>query len=156
MPFWLLRHSCHRRIQSNLTNSMIKTLKEDCILSLLKKRLLAGLLLMMMIVALPGVGLAGSQDFTLVNNSPYAIVGFWVAPADSDNWEENVLAGTSLGKGESIDITFDNSNNVTWWNFRIKDSSGKVWNWTKKKYNLKVIAELTYFYNNAGGAIDYK
>ena len=122
----------------------------------LKRRMLAGLLLMMMILALPGVGLAGSQDFTLVNNSPYAIVGLWVAPADSDNWEENILAGSSLGRNESIDITFDNSNDVTWWTFRIKDSSGKVWNWTKKKYNLTKISELTYYYNNAGGAIDYK
>ena len=122
----------------------------------LKRRMLAGSLLMMMILALPGVGLAGSQDFTLVNNSPYAIVGLWVAPADSDNWEENILAGSSLGRNESIDITFDNSNDVTWWNFRIKDSSGKVWNWTKKKYNLTKISELTYYYNNAGGAIDYK
>ena len=122
----------------------------------LKKRVLSGLLLMLMVLALPCVGLAGSQDFTLVNNSPYAIVGLWVAPADSNSWEENILAGSSLGRNESIDITFDNSNNVTWWNFRIKDSSGKVWTWTKKKYNLTKISELTYYYNNAGGAIDYK
>ena len=122
----------------------------------LRKRVLAGLLLMMIVVALPSIGMAGKQDFTLVNNSPYAIVGLWVAPADSDNWEENILAGDSLGKNESIDITFDNTNNVTWWNFRIKDSSGKVWTWTKKKYNLTVISELTYYYNNVGGAIKYK
>ena len=129
---------------------------EVYVLGDLKKRVLAGLLLMMIVVALPSIGMAGKQDFTLVNNSPYAIVGLWVAPADSDNWEENILAGESLGKIESIDITFDNSNNVTWWNFRIKDSSGKVWTWTKKKYNLTVISELTYYYNNVGGAIKYK
>ncbi|MHC1760180.1 MAG: hypothetical protein AB9917_11830 [Negativicutes bacterium] len=129
---------------------------EVYVLGDLKKRVLAGLLLMMIMMALPSIGMAGKQDFTLVNNSPYAIVGLWVAPADSDNWEENILAGESLGKNESIDITFDNSNNVTWWNFRIKDSSGKVWTWTKKKYNLTVISELTYYYNNVGGAIKYK
>lgn len=129
---------------------------EVYVLGDLKKRVLAGLLLMMIVVALPSIGMAGKQDFTLVNNSPYAIVGLWVAPADSDNWEENILAGDSLGKNESIDITFDNTNNVTWWNFRIKDSSGKVWTWTKKKYNLTVISELTYYYNNVGGAIKYK
>ncbi len=121
-----------------------------------KKRVLAGLLLVMMVMALPSVSFAGKQDFTLVNNSPYSIVGFWVAPAESDNWEENVLAGTPLRKGESIDIEFDNANNVTWWNFRIKDSGGKVWTWTKKKYNLTQISQITYYYNNAGGAIDYK
>lgn len=123
---------------------------------LLKKKLLVGLLLGVMIMASTSVSFAGKQDFTLINNSPYKIIGFWVAPADSDNWEENVLEGMSVGRGESIDITFDNSNNVTWWNFRIKDSGGKVWNWTKKKYNLTQISEITYYYNNAGGAIDYK
>lgn len=61
----------------------------------LKKRVLAGLLLMMIVVALPSIGMAGKQDFTLVNNSPYAIVGLWVAPADSDNWEENCLVQNS-------------------------------------------------------------
>jgi len=125
-------------------------------LKFFNKKWLAGLFIFMVCVSLPGVSLAGKQDFTLVNNSPYKIVGFWVAPADSDNWEENVLEGISVGKGESIDITFDNANNVTWWNFRIKDSGGKVWNWTKKKYNLTQISEITYYYNNSGGAIDYK
>lgn len=122
----------------------------------LNKRILAGLVLIMVIFAIPTMSFAGKQDFTLVNNSPYRIVGFWVSPADSNSWEENVLAGNALGKGESIDITFDNTENVTWWNFRIKDSGGKTWTWTKKKYNLTVISEITYYYNNAGGAIDYK
>ena len=41
-----------------------------------KIRLLVGMCLLVVMMALPSVGLAGSQDFTLVNNSPYSIVGF--------------------------------------------------------------------------------
>ena len=109
-----------------------------------------------MVMSLQGIVSAGKQDFTLVNKSPFKIVGFWVAPADSDDWEENILDGMSVASNESIDITFDNANNVTWWNFRIKDSSGKIWNWEKKKYNLTQISELTYYYNGSVGSIRYK
>jgi len=120
------------------------------------KHLVVGLLACVMMMSLQGIVSAGQQDFTLINKSPFKIVGFWVAPADSDDWEENILAGTSVGSNESIDITFDNSNNVTWWNFRIKDSSGKIWNWEKNKYNLTQLSELTYYYNGPRGSIRYK
>mgnify|MGYP003588184974 FL=1 len=120
------------------------------------KQLVVVVLACVVVMSLQGVVSAGKQDFTLVNKSPFKIVGFWVAPADSDNWEENILEGMSVASNESIDITFDNSNNVTWWNFRIKDSSGKIWNWEKKKYNLTQISELTYYYNGSLGSIRYK
>ena len=120
------------------------------------KQLVVVVLACVVVMSLQGVVSAGKQDFTLVNKSPFKIVGFWVAPADSDNWEENMLEGMSVASNESIDITFDNSNNVTWWNFRIKDSSGKIWNWEKKKYNLTQISELTYYYNGSLGSIRYK
>ena len=120
------------------------------------KQLVVVVLACVMVMSLQGIVSAGKQDFTLVNKSPFKIVGFWVAPADSDDWEENILDGMSVASNESIDITFDNANNVTWWNFRIKDSSGKIWNWEKKKYNLTQISELTYYYNGSLGSIRYK
>ena len=120
------------------------------------KQLVVVVLACVMVMSLQGIVSAGKQDFTLVNKSPFKIVGFWVAPADSDDWEENILDGMSVASNESIDITFDNANNVTWWNFRIKDSSGKIWNWEKNKYNLTQISELTYYYNGSNGSIRYK
>ncbi|WP_094602790.1 hypothetical protein SPSIL_040810 [Sporomusa silvacetica DSM 10669] len=122
-----------------------------------KKRLIVGVLFLLVMMVLPSVGLAGSQDFTLVNNSSYSIVGFWVAPANSDNWEENLMAGSALEAGDSIDISFDNSGNIQWWNFRVKDGSGHVWTWEKNDYDLTQISQITYYYNNSGkGAINYK
>ena len=121
------------------------------------KKLLTGLLLLLVVMTLPGVALAGSQDFTLINRSPVRIVGFWVAPANSDNWEENLLEGDAVPPNSSIDISFDNANNVRWWNFRIKDSNGKVWRWEKQDYDLTKISQITYYYKQNGqGAINYK
>lgn len=120
------------------------------------KRLLLGML-MLMIMALPSVGLAGSQDFILVNDSPSEIVGLWVAPANSDNWEENLLEGSYLPSNARIQVAFENSNNVQWWNVKIEDSNGKVWKWEKEDYNLTQISEITFRYKNANTAtISYK
>lgn len=121
-----------------------------------KKGLLIAIL-MVLVLTLPSVGLAGSQDFTLVNDSPADIVGLWVAPANSDNWEENLLAGSYLPSQYSIPVTFDNSNNVQWWNIKIEDSNGKVWKWENKDYDLTQISEITFRYKNANSAtITYK
>ena len=121
-----------------------------------KKSLLIGVL-MLMIMVFPSVGLAGNQDFTLVNDSPFDIVGLWVAPANSDNWEENLLNGDYLPSNYSVPVTFDNSNNVQWWNIRIKDSNGKVWRWENKDYDLTQISEITFRYKGSNSAtITYK
>lgn len=121
-----------------------------------KKRLLIGML-MVMIMVLPSVGLAGSQDFNLINDSAVDIVGLWVAPANSDNWEENLLEGAYLPAGYSVPITFDNSNNVQWWNIKIKDSNGKVFKWENKDYDLTQISEITFRLKDSNNAvINYK
>ena len=125
-------------------------------MNFVKRKILLMMVLLVM-VALPSVALAGTQDFVLVNNSPFDMVGFWVASANSDNWEENLLDGVYLPPNSSVDISFENSNNVEWWNFRVKDSSGKVWKWEKNDYNLNQIGEITYYYKSSGGAaISYK
>nr|WP_320146163.1 hypothetical protein [uncultured Anaeromusa sp.] len=121
------------------------------------KRKIILMMVLLTVLVLPSVALAGTQDFVLVNNSPFNMVGFWVAPANSDNWEENLLDGVYLPPNSSVDISFENSNNVEWWNFRVKDSSGKVWKWEKNDYNLNQIGEITYYYKSSGGAaITYK
>ena len=121
------------------------------------KRKILLMMVLLAVLVLPSGALAGTQDFTLVNNSPFNMVGFWVAPANSDNWEENLLEGVYLPPNSSVDVSFENSNNVEWWNFRVKDSSGKVWRWEKNDYNLNQIGEITYYYKSSGGAaISYK
>ena len=120
-------------------------------MSFVKRKILLMMVLLAVLV-LPSGALAGTQDFTLVNNSPFNMVGFWVAPANSDNWEENLLEGVYLPPNSSVDVSFENSNNVEWWNFRVKDSSGNVGRWEKNDYNLNQIAEITYYYKSSGGA----
>ena len=49
-------------------------------MDLIKRRKIIGLFLALVILALPSLCLAGSQDFTLTNKSSRNIIGFWVSP----------------------------------------------------------------------------
>lgn len=113
-------------------------------------------LLVMMLMAFSSVGFAAAQDFTVVNESGYNITGFWVAPADSDSWGEDLLKGTPVADGEQIDIVFDEADKTKLWNFSIKDSAGKTWNWEKKEYDLTTISKITYSYKNGKGWLTYE
>ena len=121
-----------------------------------KKKLFAVLLVLMTILVLPNLVFAGKQDFTIVNKSNYTITGLWVAAADDDDWGENIFEGDPLKKGESDEIVFDKKDNTKFWNFSIKDSSGKTWTWEKKKYNLDNISVITFSYKNGKGWLDMK
>ena len=123
---------------------------------LFPKRLMALVLVCLMVLSVPGSVFAAQQDFLLINRSGYNIMGFWVAPYNSDSWEENLLEGDVLRQGEKIEIIFDRSDTNRWWNFRIKDSSGKEWVWEKEDYDLTKISEITYLYRGGRGFLEYR
>ena len=120
------------------------------------KRLIVLVLVCMIVLSVPGSVFAAKQDFLLINRSGYNITGFWVAPYDSDSWEENLLDGDVLRHGEKIEIIFDRSETNRWWNFRVKDSSGKEWVWEKEDYDLTKISEITYIYRGGRGFLEYR
>lgn len=120
------------------------------------KRLIVLVLVCMIVLSVPGSVFAAKQDFFLINRSGYNITGFWVVPYDSDSWEENLLEGDVLRHGEKIEIIFDRSDTNRWWNFRIKDSSGREWLWEKEDYDLTKISEIVYIYRGGRGFLEYR
>ena len=120
------------------------------------KRLMALVLVCIIVISVPGSVFAAKQDFLLFNRSGYNITGFWVVPYDSDSWEDNLLEGDVLRHGEKIEIIFDRSDTNRWWNFRIKDSSGKEWVWEKEDYDLTKISEIVYIYRGGRGFLEYR
>ena len=48
---------------------------------------------------------AEDLEFTLTNNTGVALVEFYAAPFDVDEWEEDILDGDILGSGQSVRIT---------------------------------------------------
>jgi hypothetical protein len=54
-----------------------------------------------------GSAFADPRDFTVVNNTSGVVIAhLYVAPTDSNSWEEDVLGKDVLGPGESWKITF--------------------------------------------------
>lgn len=56
----------------------------------------------LMLSAAPAV--AEDLDFPLTNGTSTAMTGFYVSPASTDSWEENLLEGTSLASGETVSV----------------------------------------------------
>lgn len=50
---------------------------------------------------------AAAEDlvFTLTNDSSFVIDQFYTSPSDTNDWEENVLAGAVLNPGDMTEVT---------------------------------------------------
>ena len=86
------------------------------------------------------------QDFTLVNKTGYELGKLFVAPTNSDEWEEDVLGRDTLGDGDSIDIKFHRANKTCQWDLKVVytiDNTNAVWH----GINLCKIEKITIRYN---------
>jgi len=88
-------------------------------------------------------------DFTLVNATGYGIASVKISPSKQESWDENVL-DEELEDGDSIDISFDPSENSALWDLQItwSDESGAVY-WTG--LNLTEISSVTLYYDKDSG-----
>jgi hypothetical protein len=55
--------------------------------------------------ALAAPAAAENLEFLLVNNSSSALTGFYVSPASSEHWEENLLEGSILASDYEATVT---------------------------------------------------
>jgi hypothetical protein len=73
---------------------------------------------------------AGTQDFTLVNNTGVDIHNLHVSESAKDDWEEDVLGADVLANGDSIEINFDGKS-ACMWDMMVKDEEGEGVYWRK-------------------------
>jgi hypothetical protein len=89
---------------------------------------------------------AGAQDFTLVNETGVVLDKVFIAPHDSDNWEEDILGKDTLANGEMVDIKFDRKETADMWDLRIEDKEGTYIEW--ENLNLLKIKKVTLKFEN--------
>ena len=92
---------------------------------------------------------AGSQDFTVVNDTHVSIHALYVSPSKADNWGENILGKDTLDHGETLEISFPNSERAKLWDLRIEDHEGNSIEWTSLKLNE--IEKVTLHYTKENG-----
>ena len=106
--------------------------------------------LLVVSVLFAGIGFAASAqvfDFTLVNKTGKTIDEICVAPADSDEWGDDVLDVEVLADGKSVHITFNEEYeesllalDIDKYDLKVVDEDGKDYVWSDLK--LETIANI--------------
>jgi ABC-type transport system substrate-binding protein len=91
----------------------------------------------------------GKQDFTLINQTGVEIDKLYIAPHDSDDWQEDILGQDTLPTGQSVDIKFHRNETAAMWDLRIEDKQGNAIEW--ENLNLLEINKVTLFYKDGKG-----
>jgi hypothetical protein len=88
---------------------------------------------------------AGDETLTVKNRTGYTISEIYIAPASSDNWEEDVMGSDELATGTSVDVDFSKSEDTCKWDLRAvyDDKSAAVW----RNIDLCKISTISLFYN---------
>lgn len=106
---------------------------------------LAGAAAVAALLSMPAA-FAGAQDITINNETGVEIYGVFTSPASTNSWEEDVMGADTLPSGESVDISFDPSEEAELWDLKVTDSEGNGIVWTR--LNLLEISTLTLHYKN--------
>jgi len=94
--------------------------------------------------------LAGEQDFSLLNATGYEISELYVAPSQSDDWQEDVLGQDTLGDGQKANVSFSRDADACDWDLKVvysDDNSSAEW----RGVNLCELSAVTIKYDHDSG-----
>ena len=114
------------------------------------KRLVRGLVLVALL-AWAGSAWAGTQDFTLVNDTGVVINAVYCSPSSENNWQEDILGVDTLAAGESVTVKFSGFDRCQW-DLRIEDTDGDALEWTG--LNLCDISRVTLHWDGSNATAD--
>ncbi len=87
---------------------------------------------------------AGTQDFTILNNTGYAIAQVFVSASAKDNWEEDVLGEDILPEGERTKIRFDNDEEACLWDLKVVYADEETAEWQGLNLCETSVVSLSY------------
>jgi len=80
-------------------------------------------------------------DFSLINLTGGQVTGVYLSPSASSGWEENILAGSDLKSGNTLNIRFNPNETAVMWDMRIEGVDGHYAEW--KNLNLGDTSQIT-------------
>jgi len=80
-------------------------------------------------------------DFSLINLTGAPVTGVYLSPSASSGWEENILAGSDLKSGNTLNIRFNPNETAVTWDMRIEGADGHYAEW--KNLNLGDTSQIT-------------
>lgn len=87
------------------------------------------LVLILVGILAAGVSLAGTQDFTLVNQTGVEVYRLFLSETTNEAWEEDVLGDRVLPDGSRIDIDFYGRSSCLW-DMMVTDEEGNSLEWS--------------------------
>jgi hypothetical protein len=72
---------------------------------------------------------AGTQDFTLVNQTGGIIYSLFMSESTNNSWEEDMLGDKTLAQGARLPVTF-NGRTACLWDMKVTDPDGNEAFWT--------------------------
>ncbi len=73
---------------------------------------------------------AGELDFTLVNQTGFAISKVFVSPTTTEEWGDDVMGADALLNDTSVDIKFSPKEDEKIWDLKATDKDGNEVFWT--------------------------
>jgi hypothetical protein len=89
---------------------------------------------------------AGSQDFTLHNETGVDIHQLFVSPATTQDWEEDVLGVDILKDGAAVAIKFSPEHQAETWDLMVVDGEGVNITWAG--LDLTKISSITLYFED--------
>lgn len=93
--------------------------------------------------------LAGTQDFTILNNTGYQIDQVYVSASSKDEWEEDVLGRDTLPDDERTRIRFDRDEEACLWDLKVVYQDGESSEW--QGINLCKVSVVSLSYDRKSG-----
>ena len=87
---------------------------------------LAFLVLVVFALGAAPAALAGTQDFTLINQTGVDIYSLYLSESANDDWEEDVLGEDTLPDGDRVEISFSGRSACLWDMMVTDDEDGNV------------------------------
>jgi hypothetical protein len=84
---------------------------------------------------------ASHANFALNNWTGTAFRRLYLSPSSATGWEENVLAGSELKDGDTLEIQFDPNEKNVEWDLRLEGANGRYAEW--KNLKLSEASEIT-------------
>lgn len=86
----------------------------------------------------------GSRVVVMRNRTGTDLYGVFLAPAGSERWSDDLLAGKRLDEGEELDVTFPWGARAIWWNIRVENREGRSVEW--KELPLRRFRRVTLYF----------
>lgn len=92
---------------------------------------------------------------TVVNRTGYTISELYIAPNDSNDWEEDILGVDILDDGESTNIDFRRAEDTCWWDMMVvyaEDDEHVTW----QNVDLCEDSRFELFYDRSSGETSFR